>query len=200
MLARHDIDLILGNGVEVRGEIVNVSRVGMHLRVPVRFADGDVLRFRVHGCTSKGKVLYCRPDGDHYFMALSASGERRKEPRLSADEPVTLSVIYAEGTGRSIRGRLMDISKSGIGVICVSPIAVGCLVEIRADGGVLYGEVRNCTHMQGGGFRIGILAEEAFAGDLREKHFFSWGRTVQSYAARVWRGVGSSFSRHREHW
>jgi hypothetical protein len=154
-----EIRVTLDAGMEVRGEILSISRAGMHVRFPVQFPDGAVLSFRVQNCTAIGRVEYCRPDVDQFFIALTMSGDRRREPRLSANEQITLSVISAEKTGR-IHGRLVDVSQSGIGLIIESPVAVGALAEVRADGGsVLYGEVRNCTAC-GDGFRVGILAEE----------------------------------------
>jgi len=191
-----EIRFILDGGVEVRGEILNVSHVGMHLRVPVRFAAGTALEFQVRNHTSKGQVLYCRPDGDQFFMGFSAKGDRRSEPRFTVNEPVTLSIISLEGKERSVRGRLVDVSRSGIGVLSESPFVIGRLLEVSSAGGVLYGEVRNCAEIQRGKFRIGILAEETFAGDLREKHFSSWSGLVKSFVARMWIG----FSHQRARW
>jgi hypothetical protein len=186
-----EIRVILETGVEVPGEILNVSRAGMHVRFPVRFADGAVLSFRVRDCTAMGQVLYCRPDGDRFFVALTMSGDRRSEPRLSANEQITLVVISAEKPGR-IRGRLIDVSQSGVGLRVESSVRVGALVEVRANGGsLLYGEVRNCARAPEGGFRIGILTEESFFGDLRERHLISWRKAAKSYAARIWQGICS---------
>jgi hypothetical protein len=67
-----EIDVILDTGTEMRGEIVNVSQIGINIRLPVRFADGAVLNLRVQGCSSKGQVLYSRPDGERFFIAVWA--------------------------------------------------------------------------------------------------------------------------------
>ena len=93
---------ILDNGVEVASKILNISRVGIHVHVPVRFDDGAVLTFRLHDCTAKGNVLYCRPDGEEFYMGLSTGIERRSEPRLSAYELVTVRVISADKSGRAL--------------------------------------------------------------------------------------------------
>ena len=97
-----EIRFILDNGVEVAGKILNISRVGIHVHVPVRFDDGAVLTFRLHDCTAKGNVLYCRPDGEEFYMGLSTGIERRSEPRLSAYELVTVRVISADKAGRAL--------------------------------------------------------------------------------------------------
>ena len=192
-----EIRFILDNGVEVAGKILNISRVGIHVHVPVRFDDGAVLTFRLHDCTAKGNVLYCRPDGEEFYMGLSTGIERRSEPRLSAYELVTVRVISADKSGRALSGRLLDVSQSGIGLLIGFPLSVGALVEVRADSGsVLYGEVRNCAKAPGGGYRIGVFAEESFFGDLRARHLSSIWSIVASLSARVRRAVTRRFTTH----
>jgi len=192
-----EIRVILDTGVEVRGKILNVSRVGMHVRVPVRFADRTVLTFRLHDCTSKGQVLYCRPDGDEFFMGLSTSGERRSEPRFSTNELIMLSVISEDKSCRTVRGRLVDVSRSGIGVVTATSVAIGTLVEVRADGRVLYGEVRNCTEIQRSEFRIGIFVEDTFVRDLREGHLSPMHESVGVRAIGMLKRLMKRLGRHR---
>jgi hypothetical protein len=192
-----EVHFILDAGVEVAGKILNVSGVGIHVHVPVRFDDGAVLTFRVHDCTAKGNVLYCRPDGEQFYMGLSTGVERRSEPRLSAYELVTVRVISSDKSGRVLSGRLLDVSHSGIGLSLGFPLSVGVLVEVRADSGsVLYGEVRNCAKAPGGGYRIGIFAEESFFGDLRAKHLSSIWSIVMSFSGRVRRALLLRFRTH----
>jgi hypothetical protein len=195
-----EIRVKLDTGVEVPAEILNVSRVGLHVRVPVHLDDGAVLGFGMQDCTAIGQVLYCRPDGNQVFAALMISGDRRREPRLSASEQVTLRVISPQEPG-SIRGRLIDVSQSGIGLIIESVVSVGTLVEVQTDGeNVLYGAVRNCTKVPADKFRIGILAEETFFGDLREKHLFSFNGMVRSVIGSLRKGFARRLERYRQNY
>lgn len=195
MSTHPEIHLILDTGVEVPGEILNISHVGIHLRVPVRFVDGAVLEFRVHSCTAKGQVLYCRPDGGQFFVAFSPNGDRRSEPRFTVNQPVTISIVSEDPGRKNSHARLVDVSKSGIGVTSDCPFDVGSLVEVCAEGSVLYGEVRNCSKVRSGQYRLGILAEETFVGDLREQHLSAWKQTVKTYASRIHAGFAGRLGR-----
>jgi hypothetical protein len=90
--------------------------------------------------------------------------ERRDKPRLSVNQPVTLTVI-SDDNSSAMRGRLVDVADSGLGVFVESAVALGAVVEVRADGGSVYGEVQHCAGASGGGFRIGIVVEEGIAGE-----------------------------------
>jgi len=196
MSVHPQIHLILDTGVEVEGELLNISHVGIHLRVPVRFVGGAVLGFRVHNCTAKGQVLYCRPDGDQFFVAFSANGDRRSEPRFAVNQPVTISIFSEDAGRKNLHAWLVDVSQSGIAVASDSPFDVGCLVEVCAKGSVLYGEVRNCSKVQSGQYRLGILAEEIFAQDLREEHPSAWRQTVKTCASRIHAGFAGRLGKH----
>ena len=79
--------------------------------------------------------------------------ERRDKLRLSANQPVTLT-IFLDETSNSFRGILVDASRTGLGIIVESAVALGTVVEVRADGGAVYGQVHHCADKPGGGFRI----------------------------------------------
>ena len=89
--------------------------------------------------------------------------ERRALPRRSANQLVTLTV-FAGDKSISFSSKLVDASRLGIGIIVDSPVAVGSVVEVRASGDVVYGEVIRCaaTHR---GFRIGVAVEEGLSGE-----------------------------------
>ena len=93
-----------------------------------------------------------------------ADSKRQPEPRLSTNHPVTLT-IFAGNESISIGGRLVDASRKDVGVVVDSPIDVGAVVEVRANGVVAYGEVKHCSSAPTGGFRIGIMIEEDVTGD-----------------------------------
>jgi hypothetical protein len=114
------IHVIIDDGRVVSGEIVDVSRIGLNARLPLSLKDGITVHFRIDGCgcISTGKVVYCRPDGAKFLVALSilSTGENwRKESRLAANGTVALTVMSSEHKS-TIFGRLIDISQSGVGL------------------------------------------------------------------------------------
>ena len=90
--------------------------------------------------------------------------ERRFKPRLSASQPVWVTVFTGQESN-SLVGRLVDASRSGLGIIVDSAVARGTVVEVRANGGVVYGAVQHCARALGGGFRIGVAVEEGLSGE-----------------------------------
>jgi len=95
---------------------------------------------------------------------MHAGPERRFKPRLYANQPVSLTV-FTGTKSKSFRGMLVDMTRSGVGVLVDFPIALGAVVEVRSSGGVVYGQVQHCTSASSGGFRIGIVVEEGLSGE-----------------------------------
>jgi hypothetical protein len=90
--------------------------------------------------------------------------ERRDQHRLFAHQPVTLTAFFG-GESNSFRGTLVDASRSSLGIVVDSAVAVGTVLEVRASGGVVYGVVQHCGIAPGGGFRIGVAVEEGLSGE-----------------------------------
>jgi PilZ domain len=90
--------------------------------------------------------------------------EKRFKPRLSSNQPVIVTIFSGEESN-SFRGKLVDASRSGLGIIVESAVALGTVVEVRADGGAVYGQVHHCADAPGGGFRIGVAVEEGLSGE-----------------------------------
>lgn len=66
--------------------------------------------------------------------------DRRAEPRLRVDCPVTLRVL-GEDYGAAVPARIVDISGRGLGVELRSPIPAGTLVQVECADDLLLGEV-----------------------------------------------------------
>lgn len=83
--------------------------------------------------------------------------ERRFNQRINADLPVLLTLLDSE---QEARGKLLNISESGVAVLLRSEVEPGALVKMEILGIIFYGHVAH-SQADGSGFRIGIFVEPA---------------------------------------
>jgi hypothetical protein len=83
--------------------------------------------------------------------------DRRFNQRISADLPVLLTLLDSE---EEKRGKLLDISESGVGVLLRTAADPGALVKMEVLGIIFYGYVAH-SKPEGAGFRTGIFVEPA---------------------------------------
>jgi hypothetical protein len=83
--------------------------------------------------------------------------DRRFTQRITADLPVLLTLLDSE---EEARGKLLDISESGVGVLMRTPADPGTMVKMEILGIIFYGHVAH-SKPEGAGFRTGIFVEPA---------------------------------------
>ncbi len=83
--------------------------------------------------------------------------DRRFNQRVTADLPVVLTLLDSE---EEARGKLLDISESGVGVLLRNPAEPGAMVKMEILGIIFYGHIAH-SNPEGGGFRTGIFVEPA---------------------------------------
>jgi hypothetical protein len=83
--------------------------------------------------------------------------DRRYTQRITADLPVLLTLLDSE---EEARGKLLDISESGVGVLLRIPAEPGAMVKLEILGIIFYGHVAH-SKPEGAGFRTGIFVEPA---------------------------------------
>ena len=83
--------------------------------------------------------------------------DRRYNQRITADLPVLLNLLDSE---QEVRGKLLNISESGIAVLIRTDAEPGALVKLEILGIIFYGHVAHCRP-EGAGFRTGIFVEPA---------------------------------------
>ena len=175
-----EIEVLSGADVESHGQVVNISRGRIHILVPAHITAGRLLVLRSRSRTAKAKALYSRPLSGQYLVALAVPphryqaaearpDERRQEPRFKAHEAITLTAISVQ-SANSIRGWLVDVSQSGLGLVLEAFAPPGQLVEIRAGSMVAFGEVLYCRQEPTKQFRVGVIADQTLLVDLRELH------------------------------
>lgn len=73
--------------------------------------------------------------------------ERRKEPRLKANQPVMVTAIGMLGMS-PMSGRVLDTSGSGLRVLLPNPVPCGSSVKVETQHMVMIGEVCRCEQDQ----------------------------------------------------
>jgi hypothetical protein len=80
--------------------------------------------------------------------------QRRAEPRFSTDREATVQELHPLSTERH-KVRIVNVSKSGIGILSPKAILPGTIVQLRIKETVELGNVRYCT-ASGDAFQIGL--------------------------------------------
>ena len=83
--------------------------------------------------------------------------DRRYNQRITAELPVLLTLLDSE---EEARGKLLDISESGVGVLLRTAADPGAMVKLEILGIIFYGYVAH-SKPEGTGFRTGIFVEPA---------------------------------------
>jgi len=83
--------------------------------------------------------------------------DRRYNQRIAADLPVLLTVLDSGDEGR---GKLLDVSESGVSALLRIGVEAGAMVKLEILGLIFYGHVAYSTP-EGAGFRTGIFIEPA---------------------------------------
>jgi PilZ domain len=83
--------------------------------------------------------------------------DRRFNQRIAGDLPVILTLLESE---QEVRGKLLDLSESGVGVLFQNPADPGAMVKLEILGIIFYGYVAH-SKPEGAGFRVGIFVEPA---------------------------------------
>jgi hypothetical protein len=83
--------------------------------------------------------------------------DRRFNQRIAGDLPVLLTLLESD---EEARGKLLDLSESGVGVLLKTAADPGAMVKMEILGIIFYGYVAH-SKPEGSGFRVGIFVEPA---------------------------------------
>jgi hypothetical protein len=86
------------------------------------------------------------------------STNQRRESRLTANTPVTLTILKILGEP-ALSCNVIDMSGSGLRITAAQPIPCGAEVKVEGQGMVLFGEVCRCDE-QDGSYSIGLMISE----------------------------------------
>jgi len=85
----------------------------------------------------------------------STSATRRCEPRFSAEGEATVQELHPLSLERH-KVKVVNVSRNGLGILGPKAILPGTIVQLRINGTVELGNVRYCSALDGGTFRIGL--------------------------------------------
>ena len=114
-------------------------------------------------CAIKGRIMYCSEEERSHcariqFTTASGAG-RRQEPRFDANgEAATLSLLDQRQPG-TYQARLVDVSKSGMGLSTTQRIPRGAWVRVDLPSAIAFGEVVHCRQESAHEFRVGLVTE-----------------------------------------
>jgi hypothetical protein len=121
----------------------------------------------ISGCEACGKLLEETKTLVARMRDLSGrlghragAEERRKYPRIPADNPARLRVLQPVVLEPE-NIRIVDTSRWGMKLATRHPIEAGALVQIRSDSLVILAEVRYC-HRQGDVYHAGVAIQDTF--------------------------------------
>jgi hypothetical protein len=83
------------------------------------------------------------------------SRQKRREARFSAEGEATVQELHPLSLDRH-KVKVVNVSRTGLGILGPKAILPGTIVQLRINGTVELGNVRYCTALEGGVFRIGL--------------------------------------------
>lgn len=113
--------------------------------------------------TVMGKVDYSRPKKKLFRISIKLDGDQsgRREPRFPLSDTCT-AVALADDIVR-LRGRLTDISASGLGLLLDGPIGPGTALYVETGALLIAGESRYCRSSDGGYHAVGVQIVDIFS-------------------------------------
>lgn len=157
-------------GCELAGHLRKTGVGGMQLLLPIPIADGVNLRVEYQKCAVYGQALYSKSlSPGIYIVGFGARAHGRREDRVPVDEEAKVRCLHPSRR-RSIKGRVVDVSKSGLGLILKGEIAPGTEVMVKLRDRAVCGEIRHCRRVEEG-YRAGMEVSEVL---VREHHGFSF--------------------------
>jgi hypothetical protein len=81
--------------------------------------------------------------------------QKRTEPRFTTEGEATVQELHPISFDRQLV-KIVNVSKNGLGIVGSKAILPGTIVQLRMNGTVELGNVRYCSAIDSGGFRIGV--------------------------------------------
>jgi len=165
-LASDDVWVEIGDDAKEKepGKIKTLSSQNVHVFLRKSLPFGSLVRVWLSpDCSVEGQSMDCRAEGAGYCARIQLMGEaganRRQEPRFQASgETATIFILDGE-KGGTIEARLVDVSKSGLGLSTAERLPRGTWVKVELPSAIAFGEVMHCRETAPSEYRIGLLTE-----------------------------------------
>lgn len=157
-----DLDLREGNGELISAHLLQVNTGFFQLSSPVFLQSNTIIDIIFDRQPLEVEVVFCKADDRNGYtvgarLMAGINGEIRREPRIPVEINGRLTTTDFPG---SIPAKIIDISRSGLGLKVSRniPTGVGVIVELQT--GIAFGEVRHCSKKGKDVWRVGLSLDE----------------------------------------
>jgi len=149
--------VVAGDDFHYPASIWSVSEGFLRMLTDTQIKTGIRVRVSFEGCLAHGEVAFCQKRARAYNVGIQLIDDNhvRREPRFPIQLQGKLTVLAEHGPQQSPVD-LVDVSASGLGMLCKERLSVGACVEVQSEPGVLFGEIRHCEQTASGLFRVGM--------------------------------------------
>jgi hypothetical protein len=156
------LDLREGNGETIAAHLIQVNIGFFQLSSPVYLQSNTLIDIIFDRQRLEVEVVFCKADDrDGYAVGArllaGINGETRREPRIPIEISARLTTSDLPG---SIPARVVDISRSGLGLKVPRNIPAGVGVIVELQSGIAFGEVRHCSKKGKESWQIGLSLDE----------------------------------------
>lgn len=166
-----ELDLREGKGQTVSAYLIQVNTGFFQLSSPVFLQSNTLIDILFDRQRLEVEVVFCKTD-DRSGYAVGArllagvNGEIRREPRI----PIEINArVTTSDLPASIPAKVIDISRSGLGLRVPRNIPVGVGVIVELQSGIAFGEIRHCNKQGKDSWRVGLSLDEFISHRDREK-------------------------------
>ena len=156
-----DLDLHEGKGNTVAAHLLHVNTGFFQLSSPVYLQSSTTIDVIFGRQRLEVEVVFCKSDDRNGYtvgarLRAGLNGEIRREPRI----PIEINGrLTTPDSSDSFPAKIVDLSRSGLGLKVSRPIPQGTGVIVEVQNGIAFGEVRHCTP-KGKEWRVGLSLEE----------------------------------------
>lgn len=157
-----DLDLREGTGETVSAHLIQVNTGFFQLSSPVFLQNNTLIDIIFDRKRLEVEVVFCKSDDRNKYVVgarlmVGANGEIRREPRIPIEIGARVTTSDLPG---SFPAKVVDISRSGLGLKVPRNIAVGVGVIVELNSGIAFGEVRHCSKKTKDTWRVGLSLDE----------------------------------------
>lgn len=150
--------------VEINGTILSCSLLGInrgeiHLKTEQSFQPGFQVVVAFERVSLTGEVVYSKTEEQGFRTCIvlrTGDHAGRTEPRFPIDEPATLIVLPDAAPIWSSSCRLVDFSRSGLGLMTSAEVNPGTMACVETTSLLVVGEVCYSGQHEPGLFQVGI--------------------------------------------
>lgn len=166
-----DLDLRDKNGEKVSAHLLQVNTGFFQLSAPVFLQSNTVIDILFDRQRLEVEVVFCKADDRNGYsvgarLMAGLNGEIRREPRIPVELNARLTCSDMPG---ATLGKVVDISRSGLGLKVSRNIPAGVGVIVELQSGIAFGEVRHSSQRGKDTWRIGLSLDEFISNRDRNK-------------------------------